>query len=105
MAEHRITRRRPALRDLQEHFEFLYKQAGLDTADRFLQAAETTISDLAAMPEMGSLQHFTNPRFAGTRRWRVRGFDNYLIFYRPLPNGIEILRVLYASRNIASLFE
>jgi len=105
MSEHRITRRHPAQRDLQEHFEFLYEQAGLDTADRFLQAAEATFSELAALPEMGSLQHFTNPRFAGTRRWRVRGFDNYLIFYRPFSNGIEVLRVLYASRNIASLFE
>ena len=29
---------------------------------------------------------------------------NYLIFYRPIENGIEVVRVLNASRDIGSLF-
>lgn len=28
---------------------------------------------------------------------------NYLIFYRPLPDGIEILRVLHGARDIAAI--
>ena len=32
------------------------------------------------------------------RRWCVRGFDNYRIFYQPLSQDIEVRRVVYATR-------
>ena len=38
-------------------------------------------------------------RFAGVRLWRVRGFESYLIFYRPLPDGVQIERVIHASQD------
>jgi hypothetical protein len=28
-----------------------------------------------------------------------------LVFYRPVPDGIEVVRVLHATRNIRRLFE
>lgn len=37
--------------------------------------------------------------------WQVRGFENYVIFYRPIEHGIEIVRVLHAARDIAAVFE
>jgi hypothetical protein len=45
-----------------------------------------------------------NPRLTGMRRWCVRGFDNYLIFYQPLSQDIEVLRVVYATRDLPGLF-
>lgn len=30
---------------------------------------------------------------------------NYLIFYRPINQGIEVLRVLHGARDIPSIFE
>jgi len=44
------------------------------------------------MPGMGRAEDFDNPRLTGMRRWRVRGFDNYLIFYQPLAQGIRHYR-------------
>jgi toxin ParE1/3/4 len=77
-------RKRPAAqRDLLEHFVALGERAGEATALRFLQAAEDTFATLAAMSGMGRAEDFDNPRLTGMRRWRVRGFDNYLIFYQP----------------------
>ena len=32
-------------------------------------------------------------------------FKNYFIFYLPLDDGIEVLRVLHSSRDIESIFE
>ena len=85
-------RKRPAAqRDLLEHFVALGERAGEATALRFFQAAEATFAELAAMPGMGHTEDFDNPRLAGMRRWRVRGFDNYLIFYQPLAQGIDVL--------------
>ncbi|WP_084226817.1 type II toxin-antitoxin system RelE/ParE family toxin [Nitrosospira sp. NpAV] len=33
------------------------------------------------------------------RKWRVKDFDNVLIFYLPRPDGVLIVRVLHAARD------
>ena len=33
---------------------------------------------------------------------RVRGFAKYLLFYRETPEGIELVRVLHAARDIGA---
>ncbi len=43
------------------------------------------------------------PELAGLRKWRVREFENYLIFYLPRTDGVSILRVLHAARDWWSL--
>src|SRR5262244_1417321 len=100
-----LVQKRPAAqRDLLEHFVALGERAGEATALRFLQTAEATFAELAAMPGMGRAEEFDNPRLTGMRRWRVRGFDNYLIFYRPVVQGIDVLRVVYGTRDLPGLF-
>lgn len=39
------------------------------------------------------------------RRWPVTGFENYLVYYRPLRDGIEIIRILHGARDIARLLK
>jgi plasmid stabilization system protein ParE len=34
----------------------------------------------------------------------VKGFRRYLIFYHPFKDGIEIIRVLAAERDLKSIF-
>ena len=53
---------------------------------------------------MGSPREFQNSHLIGIRQWRVSGFENYLIFYRPIEDGIEVLRVLHGARDIEGLF-
>ena len=36
--------------------------------------------------------------------WRVKGFEKYLVFYRPLKDGIVVLRVIHGARDIEDLF-
>jgi hypothetical protein len=36
--------------------------------------------------------------------WPIPKFENWLIFYRPIENGIEIIRLLPGARDIQSLF-
>ena len=76
-----------------------------DAAERFLEAAEQTFATVASMPLIGHACEFQSPQAQGLRLWRVRGFERYLIFYRPLDHGIEVVRVLHGSRDIESLFE
>jgi toxin ParE1/3/4 len=90
-------------RDIDEQFVYLAKQ-NRDVAVRFFQAAEATFEQLAVMPELGERQHFGRDELAKLRAWQVQGFDNYLVFYRPIDRGIEVVRVLHAARDIAAIF-
>ncbi len=37
--------------------------------------------------------------------WPIRGFENYLVFYRPIEEGIEVTRVLHGARDIRGILE
>ena len=74
-------------------------------AQRFYHAAENAIQSLAAMPEMGGKCEFDSPAMADLRVWSVRKFEKYLIFYRPVEAGIEVVRVLHGARDLEQLFE
>jgi toxin ParE1/3/4 len=100
----RVIQRTAAKRDLIDHFVFLGENASVDVARRFIQSSKSDFEKLAEMPEMGAQRLFRNPRFFSIRMWPVRGFERYLIFYRPLKDGIGILRVLHGSRDIERLF-
>lgn len=78
----RVTKREAARRDLIEHFVYLAEEAGPDVAERFLANAEASFNDLANL-----------------RKWRIKGFDNHLVFYEPRPGGVSIVRVLHAARD------
>ena len=95
----KVCQRATARRDLVEHFVNLAENAGLDTAERFLAHAEASFDDLAGQPMMGAPLTLESPEMAGLRKWRVKDFDNYLIFYMPRPDGVSIVRVLYATRD------
>jgi len=37
------------------------------------------------------------------RRWRVKGFENWLIFYQVTKAGAEIVHVTHGARDIENL--
>ena len=55
------------------------------------------------MPGMGAATSFSDSGKRNLRRWRIRGFENFLIFYRQIANGIEVIRVLHGAREIELL--
>jgi toxin ParE1/3/4 len=46
-----------------------------------------------------------SPRLADLRFFPVTRFPNHLVFYRPLEDGLELVRVLHGAREIARLLE
>jgi toxin ParE1/3/4 len=95
----RVYRRAAARRDLVEHYVYLAENAGEDTAERFFAQAEGTFLALADQPQMGSGLTLQDARLAGLRKWRVQGFENFLVFYLPRNDGVSIVRVLYAAQD------
>jgi len=45
------------------------------------------------MSGMGSLDPVTNPRLEGLRKWSVKGFEKYLIFYLSFDDSILTIEI------------
>jgi toxin ParE1/3/4 len=101
----RVIQRAAARNDLLNHFVYLAEKAGLDTADRFLASAELTFNDLAERPMLGTALISQRSEIAGLRKWRVRDFEDVLIFYKPRPDGVSIVRVIHGSRDWPKLLD
>jgi toxin ParE1/3/4 len=76
-----------------------------DAADRFIEAAYETFTKLAQVPGMGRPRRFRASRLSNLRSFRVSGFDDYLVFYSPIPDGIEVYHVFHGARDLEGLFE
>ena len=66
-------------------------------ADRFLERIQERCLALADFPQMGTSRDELK---AGLRGHPV---GNYLIFYFPLEDGVDIIRVIHGSRDIENL--
>jgi toxin ParE1/3/4 len=92
-------------RDIDEIADYMAEKAGLEVGLRFLSDLYETLALLASQRAMGwpcKLQHL---QLRAARVFRVSArFENYLIFYQPCPDGIEILRVVQGSRDLETLF-
>ena len=71
------------------------------TARRFRESAEATFRHLAAMPGLGTRYEAATPGFGELRYVPLPSrFSKYLVFYRPVAGGVEIVRVMHGSRDI-----
>jgi toxin ParE1/3/4 len=77
----------------------------MDVSDKFLTAADDTFKQLAQTPKMGRVCGFNNPNLADVRQQVIKGFRNYLVFYRTIDGDVEILRVLHGRRDIEALLD
>lgn len=86
--------------DLNEYYDFI-AQSSPNAALRFFDAARQTFAQIARFPEIGvRYQSHQN-----LRKWHVRGFQKYLIFYRIQGASIEIARIIYATQNVDQILD
>jgi toxin ParE1/3/4 len=100
----RILKRRSAVADLLEHFVFIGEQSE-EVALGFLHSAQETFELLATQPQMGKVTAYRNPVLVRIRVFPLKTFERYLVFYRPIQDGIEVVRVIHGARDIPRLFE
>ena len=96
---------RPSIvnRDLEEISDYIAAD-NPRAAERFLRAVEATFEKLADMPGLGAeWDEFETP-ILNLRFWPLPRYRNYVIFYRPLSDGVEIVRVVHGSRIFKYLF-
>ncbi len=103
MSERRYVLRPKADHDLDEQAYYYANAASPELGHRFLIAAHDTFALLATQPNMGWRSRLENPELLSLRVFRVSGFERILIPYRPLPDGVEILRIIHGSRQLETL--
>ncbi len=88
-----------ASRDIETIIDLIADNSGFDAAERFLKKVNQKCQTLASFPNMG--------RRRDELLEELRSFpvDDYLIFYRPIKGGIEILRVISGYRDLSALFQ
>ncbi|HWU50149.1 MAG TPA: type II toxin-antitoxin system RelE/ParE family toxin [Asticcacaulis sp.] len=89
----RLLRSAQALRDLDDIW-FYIAQDSIDAADAWLDHLFDKATALSGRPAMGRAR----PEL-GTEI-RSLPVHAYMLFYRPLNDGIELVRVLHSSRDI-----
>ena len=75
----------------------------LEAGDRFLYAAEATFQQIAKLPGIGRISGFTHPELMQVRQYPIKGFKNYLIFYRLQVDEIDVMRFLHGAQEIESI--
>lgn len=93
----RIVRRKAAKADLKEIWKYIARDSP-DRADAFLRQLAQKMESLARNPFMGRERSELLPK--------LRSFPvgNYIIFYRPLSDGIDVVRVLPGAMDIDRIF-
>jgi toxin ParE1/3/4 len=84
--------------DLMDLWYYIEERSGEDRADAVLRQINKTLATVAGQPGMGRSR---NELREGLRSLPVL---SYMIFYRPIENGIEVVRVLHGRRDFAALF-
>ena len=88
----------PASRDIEQILDSVASQSGFDAAEKFLTLVNQKCGRLAQFPMMG--------RSRAELGFGMRSFPfaPYLIFYRQIEDGVEIVRVVSGYRDLLALF-
>jgi toxin ParE1/3/4 len=93
---------RPAARrDLFQVSEYLHREVSLQLAERFLMALDEAIQQIAGFPYAGTLFPARKIRALEIRRWPVKEFPRYLIYYAVGSRKITLLRILHSARDVS----
>lgn len=92
-----VVKRPIAELDLLEIWDYIADDSP-DRADEFLDRIEGKLQTLARNPGLGKRREELLP---GLKSFPI---DNYVVFYREIRDGIDVVRVLHGSRDIEEVF-
>lgn len=87
LAEVRLSPR--AQRDLEDVFDYSVAQWGVTQAMRYIDRIEAVCADLADAPQRAQSCDAIRPGY------RRRSVEQHVIYFRPTPYGIAVVRILH----------
>lgn len=94
----RIIYSAPARNDLLEIWDYI-KDDSESAADSFINRIKDTLSRLATAPELGRPRTELHPEF------RSMPVSSYVVFYRALPETVEVIRIVHGARDLSEVFK
>jgi toxin ParE1/3/4 len=89
-----------AVADLKAIWDYIaIENSSPENARRFLDRLSEKFTLIAANPMMGELRDDLRPNL------RMFAAENYIIFYYPLSDGIEIVSIIHGARDFEALFK
>ena len=76
----------------------------LKAAVRVYDAIRAEFELLAAFPGAGPACDLPEPDLAELRFWPVKKYRSYLVIYRVVPGGVQVVRVIHAATDIRRAF-
>lgn len=94
----RIVRRPLAGTDIVEIWDFIAEDS-ITQADAWVDRLDSKLRLLATQPLMGRSRNELAPGI------RSQPFGRYVIFYEPLTDGIDVVRVIHSARDVDAVFD
>ena|SRR5665647_240775 len=91
--------RRPQARDDIDDIWNYIADDNINAADNWLDKLDEQFALLTLQPLMGRAR---DELAAGIRSFPL---GRYVIYYLPLPNGIDVVRVLHSARDVSAQFD
>jgi toxin ParE1/3/4 len=92
-----------ATQDLRLQANYILSNGNVATAEHFLELAEATFAQILISPRIGKSVDFVFDLMGEVRQWRIKNFQDYLVFYRVQDDRVEILRVLHGARDLEGI--
>ncbi|NEQ68292.1 MAG: type II toxin-antitoxin system RelE/ParE family toxin [Symploca sp. SIO2D2] len=87
-----------ASRDIESILDYLAEKVSVEKAEQVLEKINGKLQLLATFPQIGRRRDELYPGL------RSVPLENYLIFYRLVSGGIEVMRVVGGYRDLEGLF-
>lgn len=95
---HRVRRTRLARLDFADVFRTIARTNPM-TARRFVSKIERECDRHARFPLTGEARDDLGPDL------RIFSVSSHVVIYRPIEDGIEVVRVVHGARNLPDLFD
>jgi toxin ParE1/3/4 len=96
--------RNRATQDVRQQANYILANGNTTAATYYLETVELTFEQLISVPGIGKIVRFLPDNQIGEiRQWRVKGFTDYLVFYRVDADVIEVLRILHGARDLPDI--
>lgn len=94
-----VTASRQALRDIDEAVDHYLRDAGVEVAQRFVDAVEAAFDLIGRQPGIGSPRYAHELQIPDLRSWGLGSFP-YVLLYLVRDDAVDVSRVLHGARDI-----
>ena len=98
-----VVARQRAIEDLSQQVVFYKREISGEAGKKLYKAAVQTFALLAEQPGMGA--PMACAAIHDLRRWRIKGYEKILIFYRDDEHNLYLIRILHGARDLDSLLD